>query len=364
MTARRIKNTTKQKNKLSFSLFERESINPYHPEERKMTGGDYITWGSNNKYPQYLYDLYLACPTLNTIINGTKDYIIGNGINVNPAVLELSKKMNTANDDMTDIIEKCAVDLLIFGGFVLQVIYDKEDKIGEVVYVDIRNCRMNEDETEVFVSKKWGVSTTDKKQYPFFNDDKTRPSEVLFYKSSNSRQLYPVPSYISAIIAIETEVQIQKFHYNSIVNGFASNVIVNINNGIPTDDEKGEFERNFKAKYSGPNNSGNTLFIYNDNKEQAATIEKIPDDNFDKKYAALYTTTRQNIYASFRAIPALFGIMTETTGFSQQEFNEAFQLYNRTVVAPRQKEIQRVFEYVLGVKEPFTFKPFNLQNAA
>ena len=66
---------------------------------------------------------------------------------------------------------------------------------------------------------------------------------------------------------------------------------------------------------------------------------------------------------AFRATPNLFGIPTETTGFSEQEFKESFRLYNRTMVKPIQVLIADMFEKALGEKGVLSITPFTLDGA-
>ena len=53
--------------------------------------------------------------------------------------------------------------------------------------------------------------------------------------------------------------------------------------------------------------------------------------------------------------------MTENNGFSREEFLQAFELYNQTVVAPIQRIIVRTFDKVFGVKDSITIEPFELK---
>ena len=85
-------------------------------------------------------------------------------------------------------------------------------------------------------------------------------------------------------------------------------------------------------------------------------------DDFADRYEALHKRSREQIFTAFRATPNLFGLMTETTGFNEQEFAEAFKLYNRTVVKPIQKVIVDAFDKIFGVDGSITITPFNLEN--
>ena len=50
------------------------------PKETELKGKDMVEWGDRNAYPDYLRLLYMSCPTLKTVINGTVDFITGDGM--------------------------------------------------------------------------------------------------------------------------------------------------------------------------------------------------------------------------------------------------------------------------------------------
>ena len=46
----------------------------------KKTSKDYVSWGEDNKLPNYLWESYLKCSNLQSIVNTVSDYIVGSGI--------------------------------------------------------------------------------------------------------------------------------------------------------------------------------------------------------------------------------------------------------------------------------------------
>ena len=146
-----------------------------------------------------------------------------------------------------------------------------------------------------------------------------------------------------------------------VVSGatFASNAIISFNNGEPDEDTKARIETAFKNKFCGTNNAGSFMLLFNESKDNAAEVTKIQDDNFDKKYDTLSKAVKEDIFIAFRATPTLFGLPNENNGFSKQEYLESFELYNKTVVMPIQKDIERAFKTLGWV---IKFKTFVLDN--
>lgn len=351
-----------KKNNLAFS-----ALNPYLQEnkvenvEKEVSGVDFIAWGTDNRYPDYLFSLYEDCTTLQTIINGTVDFSCGNDITCN--VQSFSKTVNKNGDTIGDIIQRIVSDYLIFGGFSMQVIRNAIGEITELYWVDFTKIRSDKKNEVFFYSEDWCKSYGRVKyiKYPKFNPDDSNASSIFYYKGNKTRGTYPVPLYNAAITSCELEKKINEFHLNEISNNFLTSKIINFNSGIPDDDLKNEIERNINEKFSGAENAGRLLISFNANKDSETTITDIPMDDFADRYEALHKRSREQIFTAFRATPNLFGLMTETTGFNEQEFAEAFKLYNRTVVKPIQKVIVDTFDKIFGVDGSITIEPFNLE---
>ena len=344
------------------------ALNPYLQDnkvenvEKEISGVDFIAWGNDNQYPEYLFSLYEDCATLQTIINGTSDFICGNSINCNLPRFE--KSVNKNGDTILDIIQKIVSDYLIFGGFALQVIRNANGEITELYRVDFNKLRSDKKNEVFFYSEDWCKSYGRVKfiKYPKFNINDSNPSSIFYYKGNKTRGTYPVPIYNAAITSCELEKKINEFHLNEISNNFLTSKIINFNSGIPDDDLKNEIERNLNEKFAGSENAGRILISFNANKDSETTVTDLPMDDFADRYEALYKRSREQIFTAFRATPNLFGLMTETTGFNEQEFFEAFKLYNRTAVRPIQQLIVKSFDKILGFEGSITITPFNLED--
>lgn len=340
------------KDKLCFSVFELE--NPEMPEAKEITrsGYDYVSWGLDNRFPQDLFDMYQNSAILQSVINGIADYVFGSG------VISAFDVVNADYETLEDIVQRCVFDYLIFGGFALQLMY-KGGKVESMYWLDVQKCRKSEDETKVYYSDDWGKYAKKSLEYKAWTPDTTKGTCIFYYKGHKTRGIYPCPMYIGALKSVKISTEISNFHLNNISKGFASNAVISFNNGEPDEDTKARIEKDVKEKFCGTDNAGSFLLLFNDSKDNACEIAKIQDDSYDKKYADLTKSVKEDIFIAFRATPTLFGLPNENNGFSKQEFTEAFALFNKTVVMPIQKEVERAFRsfgYVIK------FKPFVLED--
>lgn len=327
--------------------------------EKKITGKDYVSYGDDNRFPQYLWNLYLKSSVLQGIINGTCDFVSGNGI-VSQLPME---EINEDGETLEDLIRKISIDYGIFGGFCFQVIKDFSGNIKELYWLDIQNVRLNKDADKIYYCEKWGQYGEKALEYDVWNPKKNQSNFVVYFKGHITRGVYPIPRFIGALAAIETSTEIGKFHLNNILNNLSSSVIINFNNGEPTEEEKRIIEKKLNEKFSGANNAGKFMLVFNNNKENAVSVERLEEDNFDKKFETLSKSTKEEIFIAHRAYPVLFGMKEENGGFSKTEFLEAFELYNKTVVSPIQKDIQRVFDKLFNIKNSITFNRFMLDDS-
>lgn len=351
-----------QENKIGNLLLA--AINPYiekntiSNKEEKVSGKDFVSWGDGNKYPQFLLDLYNNCTTLQTIINGTSDYVNGDDIVCN--INGFERRVNTKGETIKDIIQKITMDYLIFGSFALQIIRDYKGSVSEIYWIDVNKLRSDEKNEVFFYSEDWNKSYGRVKtlKYPKYQPYDTNPSSIYFFKGNKSRTVYGQPIWGAAVKNAQIETQITDFHLNELNNNFMTSKLISFNNGTPSDEQKLEIEKNLNEKFSGTENTGRVMIAFSESKENAPEIMDLGTDNFADRYNTLAKRNKEEIYCAFRATPLLFGLVSESNGFSTSEYSDSFQLFNKTVVAPIQQAIVGAFDKIFVQSNSVTISPF------
>lgn len=343
--------TQKNAQFLSFSI---DNVEIPKLTERQMSGKAWFNWGNDNKLPYYLYGLYEKSSLMQSIINTTINFIVGNSI-------ESSIKPNE-DETWEDLIKNLSLDYMIYGGFAIQIFYNKMGQIKEIGWLDMRKCRTDEEKNVIYYSKEFSIkSNPNYITFPVWKKGtEYRNESAVFFYTSGKRTVYPLPRYSGSIPAIETSIRIDNYHLNAIKNNFNANFILNFNNGVPADDIKKELEAKVKEKFCGDDNAGSFLLVFNDSKDNGVTVERIQDDQFDKKYEALKSQTITSIFTGFSAPSQLFGYAITGNVFSKQEYQEAFDLYTRLQITPIQNLFTRVFELIYGQENILKFSPFAL----
>ena len=112
------------------------------PEVVENPRKDYIEYGDDNQYFQYLIDRYNGSATNNAAINGISEMIYGRGLDASdskekPEAYEQMKSLFTK-----ECMKKVCYDYKMMGQAAVQVIYTKDrTKIFEVEHIPIETLR-------------------------------------------------------------------------------------------------------------------------------------------------------------------------------------------------------------------------------
>lgn len=347
---------------MAFAAIDKQveqSIPSY--EQSEARGKEYIQWGENNLFPEYLNNLYENVTTLRTIVNGTADFVAGDDAYCN--VQGFDKEINKKGDTMFELVNLLGRDYLLYGNAYVQIIRNKAGNIGELYYVNARYIRTSKKNDLFYYSEEYGkkyARTNKMVVYPkFVPEAKNVPTSILNLKTELDKT-YGLPRYIAALKDCETEKQLTEFNLSQIENGFYGSYIFNFANGIPSDEQKEEIEKNINEKFCGAGNAGRFLLNFSNGKENGVTLQKLEIQNIAEKFNLTADRARNQIYASFAAQPVLFGIQKETAGFSDEDYQQAFKLFNRTVVRPIQKKIVIMMDKIFGMENSTTIKPFSI----
>lgn len=343
----------KGKETLNFAVIENKTKVVPVLKETKLSGKKYIGYGEDNKFPEYLFGLYQNSTILQAVINGVMDYAIGQGVSGK----YLNDAINTDGENYDDLMKNIVLDFMVTGGFAINVLRDAEGRISELYWLNVSNVRLSEDGETAYYSEnisQWGSKP---EELPVFNPKRKDNNSIFYYKGS-SRGLYPTPRWSGAIKAVETSCEISNYHLNSILNNFSPSAIISFNNGKPSELEQERLEKKINKKFVGSDNVNRFILSFNNNGENATTVQRIDSDNADAKFHTLKDSITEEIFISFRATPALFGLNPENTGFSKTEFLESFQLFNKTVIQPIQKQLVKVFDKIFDDKDTITFSEY------
>jgi len=349
--------------KLKFSIIETKKIMLPEYEENTNTK-TFVYYGADNNFPAFINMLYRESATIRAIIDGSVNYVCGNGIEIPDEGAKWREEINRRGDTVEDLVLQMGTDYYKFRGFAVQVVYNKLGEIKELYGLDFGRCRISADGKKVYYAKKWGQFTGKYKVYDAFNKeyiDPENPTQIFYFKDG-ARTCYPMPFWEGCFRDGMAEIEASKYVLNSLSNGLAAKTIITLPNtsGVLTEDEKKAVEKSIRTRFTGPDADSSFFLYWKDEEGEDLKVDAIQVQDESEKFSKIKASARENIFTSFRATPNLFGLQNESKGFSKEEFIECFALYQKTQIAPVQKKIERAFQKITGSE--LTILPFNLDN--
>ena len=331
------------------------------PEIKEVNGKEWIEYGADNNYFQYLIDRYNGSPTNNAAINGISQAIYGKGINATDANRKPNEYAQMISLFKKDVVRKLCYDLKLMGQCAIQVIYTKDrKKIAQLAHMPIETLRAEKcnDEGDVpayYYFKDWAnIKRSDiPLRIPAFGMSKEN-IEIYYIKPYKSGFYYYSPvDYQGGLQYAELEEEVSNYHLNNIMNGLSPSMLINFNNGTPNQQERQLIETKIAQKFSGTSNAGKFILAFNDNKESQAEITPVQLSDAHNQYQFLSEESTSKIMVAHRIVsPMLLGIKDGSgLGNNAEEIKTASLLMDNTVIRPFQELLIDSFDNILAYNE-------------
>jgi hypothetical protein len=350
---------------------------------------DHIKYGADNLYPDYLLSLLEKSSIHKSIQTGKQDMTMGDGLKVVTENLPLeqqtivSKFMNmpNPNENIEDISYKVAMDLIIYGAYALNVIWSKDKQtIAEFYHIDYGKLRCGKPDedgkmTYYYYSDDWtDIKNNEVKEIAVFSmDERKEASQIMVVKEYNpAAKYYAIPQYSASIPYVEIDFEIGMYHLNNIQNQLSPNYLLQINTGVPEEEEQDELFRQIKKELTG-HKGHKFMLTFGNGQDQAPTFIPIQTTDSDKQFLVLNEAVLQALCTANKVTsPMLLGIKTPGQLGGRAELVDAYDLYYATVINKLQKHILKSYHKILTINgtsakldfikaEPL---PFNLTEQA
>ena len=331
------------------------------PEVKEVNGADWIEYGADNNYFQFLIDRYNGSPTNNAAINGISQAIYGKGLNATDSNRKPNEYAQMVSLFRKDVVRRCCYDLKLMGQCAIQIIYSKDrSKIVQLEHMPIETlraekCDENGDVPAYYYFNDWAniKKTDDPLRIPAFGMSKEN-IEIYYIKPYKSGFYYYSPvDYQGGLQYAELEEEVSNYHLNNIMNGLSPSMLINFNNGTPNQQERQLIETKIAQKFSGTSNAGKFILAFNDNKESQAEITPVQLSDAHNQYQFLSTESTQKIMVAHRIVsPMLLGIKDGSgLGNNADEIKTASLLMDNTVIRPFQELLIDSFDSILAYND-------------
>lgn len=328
------------------------------PNISEVQGKDWVQYGDDNNYFQYLIDRYNGSPTNNALINGVVDFIYGKGLDATDSARKPSEYAAMRGLFSKDCVKQLVADYKMMGQCAIQVIYSQDhNSIVEIAHIPIETLRAEKCDEDgdikgYYYAKDWSAVASRKEtpvRIPAFGTSK-EGLEVLYIKPYRAGFYYYSPvDYQGGLPYAELEEEIANFHINNIQNGLNPSMLINFNNGVPSEEERRAIEMQIANKFSGTSNAGKFILAFNDNAESKATLDTVQLSDAHNQYQFLSNEAMQKLMVAHRITsPMLMGIKDSSgLGNNAEELKTASVLFENIVIKPMQETLLDGFEKIL-----------------
>lgn len=341
--------------KMTSLTFKKDYIKPDEEKDRML---GFIKWGKKNDYPYFLIDLYNGSAWHQGIIKNKTYYIAGGGLEVVSGNMQPFIENKYAEFDMNEIAEMLAHDYEMFGGFCGIGTWNRDgSRVAVWEHVDLDSIRVDESERMYYISDDWtamqqSAEKTNLRAIPALDMTNKTGKFIIYYKdpvkkTKKEKGIYPKPPYYGGITAIQTDVDISRFHMHEIANSFKGGTMISFTDGYPETQEEAE---NIKAQVKGRSQSvedaGEIVITFSDTKDKAPIVQSLNGNDLDKRYETTENSVQQNILVAHSVVaPSLFGV-APAGSFNAAETGDLYEIFKKTYVESRQKRLEWMINYM------------------
>ena len=350
-----------------------EPILPWESDKKRAFSGKWVLYfqADKNAFPNDTAKRAKQSPTSHSIIQSKVVYTVGNGftffrkstgeevdIYSENALREYVENVNSHGQQLIEVYEMCARDLITTGNLALEIV-----KTGErlnVFHVDSTTVRLEKMDRKGFInyaylSADW-VDIGNNTRAPY--EDKISPIPMWYKETPKANSLmfikeyapefryYGLPDHYASAYWQDIEYRIGRFNLDRFDNGFMPSGIVDLYGEPPDGKNAKQYIDEIVKKFTGAGNNSKILFQLLDSQEQRSNVnifEQLKDGDFIK----LQALARDAIIVSHRYTPSLAGVATAGTLGSNQQLMTEFEIVNNTVIKGYKQKLLKAVNDIL-----------------
>lgn len=301
---------------------------------------NWVEFGEDNNFFQFLIDRYNGSTTNNAVINNIIKLIYGRGLDATDSNRKPNEYAQMIMLFRKDVTKKAVSDLKLLGQYALQLIYNKQKtEIIRVEHIPVQllraeKCNSKGEIEAYYYSDNWEDTRKfiPKRISAFGFGDKTL--EILYIGNYTvGQKYYSNVDYVGCIPYAKLEEEIADYLINDVQNGFSPTSIVNFNNGIP-DEEKRELISRQVTKTLTGSKGKKVIVSFNNDETKKTTVDSVALNEAPKHYDYLSEEAKSKILLGHGVVSGLqFGIPT-ANGFSSNadELKNAITLFDNMVI--------------------------------
>ena len=330
------------------------------PEVVELKNKDWVQYGVDNNYFNYIIDVNNNSTTCRAISIGISNMIYGKGLAAHDGDKRPEQYAQMMSLFKKSDLRKFINDYKVLGMAAFQLVY-QDGKVKQVHHFPMETLRAEKcnDKGEIegwYYSNNWeNLKPTEKpERIPAFGFGKANGVEMYVLKPYEAgKYYYSSPDWSSAMPYAVLEDEIGDYLINDCINGFSGTKVVNFNNGVPDPEKMQAIKSDVLGKLTGSRGE-KVIVAFNNNSESKTTIDDIPLNDAPQHYQYLADECFRKLIVGHRVTsPMLLGIREGNDGLGNnaEEIKNATQLFDNIVIRCFQDQVIECLDAILSVND-------------
>lgn len=320
-------------------------------DERYQSRG-YVPFGEDNLYPQYLNQMYYTSPLHSAITNYKVNAVCGGGYDMLDDGLTAKEKVDAYFVDKKiqtrKYLKPVLLDIIIHGR-VYFIVTIKSGKAVKYERVGAEKVRVNKDKSVYSVNSDWQYVAKIETYLPY---RKGCADGVYMYCYENiclGQDIYPIPSYTSAMNWIFLDGEMSYLHKANIQNSVFPSFAM-LFPKKPQSPEEQQLIKDTINKMKGAENAGKAVAFFANNKESLPELVTVPTNSNDNLFIQTDGRIDEKICQAHEIDPLIMGIRVSGKLGSGMELEQSYQTFEKNQIMPLREDLEWLFNdlYELG----------------
>lgn len=328
------------------------------PNVIEVKNKDWVAYGDDNNYFQFIIDRYVNSTTNKTVIDSVCNWIYGKGLSALDSNIKLEQYAQLMSLLKKQDLKRFIKDRYLLGMGCLQIV-KKAGKVKSITHFPMETLRAGKlngkGELDTWLYHPNWVECKKKDEataFPAFGFGGDNATEMYVCKPYIAGYTYYAPVSYSLEYAL-LEEEVADFLINDVQNGFSGTKVINFNNGEVDERRQLEIKNKVTNKLTG--SLGEKVIVsFNRDETKKTTVDNIPLDDAPTHYEYLSNECRDKILLSHKVTsPLLLGIRDTGGGLgsNSDEIKNATLLFDNIVIKPLQEEILDHLEAILTLND-------------
>jgi len=324
-----------------------------------QSSNDYVWFGNDNLYPALINQMYYTSPIHSSIVNFKVNAVLGGGYELvknQGSSMEEDVFLRASNITMriADNDDKSLLDIILHNRCYFMIHFDSSGDFRKAEYISSDKVRRNRDGSLYQINSDWSrgnFQTLKILPYNRKNVLQNKKNECLLYcyeKHSVGQDVYPLPSYTSAMNWCFLDGEMSYLQKQYIVNGIFPSYAISFPQKPSTDEERMELKNTITGS-RGAKGGGKIWTFFGRGKDSLPDIQTIPVSQLDNAFQSTTESIDSKICQAHTIDPILMGVRVSGKLGSGSDIKQSYVIFEKNIVIPLRAEIERVFNDLLSI---------------